>query len=38
MHTVQILALMLALSGALNAEFATGVTARLAGIRQPRQS
>jgi hypothetical protein len=31
MHTTQILTLMLALSGALNAAFATGITARHAG-------
>jgi len=31
MHTVQILTLLLALSGALNVAFAAGLTARLAG-------
>ena len=31
MHTVQILTLLLALSGALNLAFAAGLTARLAG-------
>jgi hypothetical protein len=31
MHAVQILTLLLALSGALNTAFATGLTARLAG-------
>jgi hypothetical protein len=31
MHTVQILTLLLALSGALNAGFTAGLTARLAG-------
>jgi hypothetical protein len=30
MHTVQVLTLLLALSGALNAGFAAGLTARLA--------
>ena len=33
MHTVQVLTLLLALSGALNAAFAAGLTARLAGVR-----
>jgi hypothetical protein len=33
MHTVQILTLLLALSGALNVAFATGLTARLAHVR-----
>lgn len=32
MHTVQVLTLLLALSGALNAGFAAGLTARLAGV------
>ena len=32
MHAVQILTLLLALSGALNAAFAAGFTARLAGV------
>jgi len=31
MHTVQVLTLLLALSGALNIAFAAGLTARLAG-------
>ena len=31
MHTVQVLTLLLALSGALNVAFAAGVAARLAG-------
>ena len=31
MHTVQILALLLAMSGALNVAFIAGLTARLAG-------
>jgi hypothetical protein len=31
MHTVQVLTLLLALSGALNVAFITGLTARLAG-------
>jgi hypothetical protein len=33
MHAVQVLALLLALSGALNVAFAAGITARLAGAR-----
>ena len=33
MHTVQVLTLLLALSGALNVAFAAGLTARLAGVR-----
>jgi hypothetical protein len=32
MHTVQVLTLLLALSGALNVAFTTGLTARLAGV------
>lgn len=31
MHTIQVLTLLLALSGALNAAFTAGLTARLAG-------
>ena len=34
MHTVQVLTLLLALSGALNVAFAAGLTARLAGVRR----
>lgn len=33
MHTVQVLTLLLALSGALNVAFAAGLTARLTGVR-----
>ena len=33
MHTVQVLTLLLALSGALNLGFAAGLTARLTGVR-----
>jgi hypothetical protein len=33
MHTVQVLTLLLALSGASNVAFAVGLTARLAGVR-----
>jgi len=33
MHTIQVLALLLALSGALNVAFATGLTARFADAR-----
>jgi hypothetical protein len=36
MHTVQVLTLLLALSGALNIAFTTGVTARLAGAGPAR--
>ena len=32
MHTVQVLTLLLALSGALNVAFTAGLTARLAGV------
>lgn len=32
MHAVQVLALLLALSGALNVAFTAGITARLAGV------
>ena len=32
MHTVQVLILLLALSGALNVAFTAGLTARLAGV------
>ena len=32
MHTGQVLTLLLALSGALNVAFTTGLTARLAGV------
>jgi hypothetical protein len=36
MHAVQVLTLLLALSGAMNAAFAAGLTARLAGARPAR--
>ncbi len=32
MHTIQVLTLLLALSGALNVAFTAGLTARLAGV------
>ena len=36
MHAIQILTLLLAMSGALNTAFATGLTARVAGASQGR--